>query len=93
MRMLRQLSEMLDTMPVWARFAVAGALVLYSIVSVYGRIDVRFGAKVFSKIPPNEIRTNQSHVFAYTGVPLAVTVGYLILLWARYTGTPVSLEP
>lgn len=93
MRMLRQLSEMLDGMPVWAQIAVAAALVLYSIASIYGRIDTRFGAKLFSKVPPHEIRTNQSHLFAYTGVPLAVTIGYLILLWARYSGTPVRLEP
>ncbi len=93
MRMLRQLSAMLDSLPVWAQFTIGGALVLYSIISIYGRIDVRFGARVFSKIPPNEIRSNQSHVFQYTGFPLAVTIGYLILLWAKYTGATVDVTP
>ena len=93
MRQLQNLAEMLDSMPVWGQYALAAFLVVYSIVSIYGRINVNFGAKVFSKIPPNEIRTNQGHILAYTGIPLALTIGYLILLWAKHTGVPVSVTP
>jgi hypothetical protein len=84
---------MLDSMPVWIQFALAAFLVVYCIVSVYGRFNVNFGAKVFSKIPPHEIRSNQGHILQYTGIPLAVTIGYLILLWARHSGVPVSVTP
>ena len=85
MSQLRQLSEMLDTMPVWLQFAIAAALVAYSFVSVYGRINLQFGAKAFSKIPMDEIRENKAHIFQYTVIPLIVTIGYLALLVAKYT--------
>ncbi|MEM7501800.1 MAG: hypothetical protein AAF417_07135 [Pseudomonadota bacterium] len=85
MRQLRQLSEMLDSMPVWLQFAIAVGLVAYSFVSVYGRFNLQFGAKAFSKIPKNEIRKNKAHIVQYTVIPLLVTVGYLGLLITKYT--------
>ena len=85
MRQFRQLSEMLDSMPVWLQFAIAIGLVAYSFVSVYGRINLQFGAKAFSKIPENEIRENKAHILQYTVIPLLVTVGYLGLLVTKYT--------
>jgi heat shock protein HslJ len=59
-------------------------------MSIYGRINLRFGAKIFSKIHPHEIRTNQAHILSYTGIPLTVTIGYLLLL---YGGPGMSLDP
>ncbi len=85
MRQLRQLSEMLDSMPVWVQFAIAAVLILYSFVSVYGRINLQFGAKAFSRIDKSEIRENKVHIFQYTIVPLFVTIGYLALLLSKYT--------
>lgn len=86
MRQLRQLSQLLDSFPVWLQFGIAIGLVAFSLVAVYGRIDVRFGAKVFSKIPPEEIQTNKSHIYQYTVVPVLVTLGYLALLAGKYMG-------
>jgi hypothetical protein len=84
--MLRQLSQMLDSMPVWLQFVIAVGLVAYSAAAVYGRIDPGFGAKVFSKIPEDEIQTNKSHILQYTVIPVAVTFGYLALLAVKYLG-------
>jgi|688.fasta_scaffold2005835_1 hypothetical protein len=84
MRQLRQLSQLLETMPFPARIAVALFLVAYSVVAIYGRINVEFGAKVFSKIPPEQIRTNMGHIFQYTIVPVIVTIGYITLLAATF---------
>lgn len=88
MRTLRQLAQILDSFPVWLQFAVAVALVAYSAAAVYGRINVGFGAKVFSKIPPDEITTNTGHIVQYTIIPVIITVGYLVLLAAKYSGGP-----
>ncbi len=81
---LRQLNTLLDGMPPWAQFALAGFLVLYAVVSIYGRINTKFGAKVFSKIPEREIRTNVSHIVSYTIVPVVVCIGYLVLLASKW---------
>lgn len=82
--MLRQLSNLLGVLPVWAQVAIALFLVSFSVVTVYGRMNVDFGAKVFSRVPKEEIRTDKGHIFEYTVVPVIVTAGYLILLFARY---------
>ncbi len=84
MRQLRQLSELLNTMPVWVQFAIAAGLIAYSCASVYGRFNLEFGAKVFSNVAKNEIRENKSHIFQYTVMPLLVTIGYLGLLAVTY---------
>jgi len=84
MRQLRQLSELLDSMPVWVQFAIAAGLIAYSFVSVYGRFNLQFGAKAFSNIAKNEIRENKAHIFQYTVIPLIVTIGYLVLLAVKY---------
>ncbi|MCG8590327.1 MAG: hypothetical protein MJE66_13645 [Proteobacteria bacterium] len=85
MRQLRQLSELVDNLPVWAQLAIAVALVAYSLVAIYGRIDLDFGAKAFSKIPRDQIRTNTAHIVQYTVVPLLVTIGYLVILVRLHT--------
>lgn len=85
MRQLRQLSLVLDSMPVWGQILLAIGLALYCIVSVYGRINTKFGAKVFSKIPEDQINTDKFHIMQYTFIPLIVTVGYLVLLAAKYS--------
>lgn len=86
MRQLRQLAQMLDSMPTWAQFAIAAGLLLYSFAAIYGRLNLDFGAKVFSKIPRDEIKTNMGHILRYTILPTLVTIGYLLLLIAKYSG-------
>ena len=86
MRSLGQLAQMLDSMPPWAQFAIAAGLLAYSFVAVYGRMNVGFGAKVFSRIPLEEIRTNRAHILQYTVIPVAVTIGYLVLLLVKCFG-------
>ncbi len=85
MRQLRQLSGLLDSMPVPVQILVGLLLVAYTLVAVYGRFNLAFGAKVFSKIPPDEIRANTGHIIQYTVIPAIVTVGYLVLLFAKYS--------
>lgn len=84
MRALRQLEALIDQMPLWGQIAVGAFLVIYSILSVYGRINPSLGRKVFSKIPESEIRTNKPHIMGYTVIPVLVTIGYLILLINKY---------
>lgn len=60
--------------------AIAVGLVLFCLVSVYGRINLEFGSKMFSRIPPSEIRMNWEHIIRYTVTPLILTLGYLYLL-------------
>jgi len=86
MRMLDNLSPLIDQMPPWAQWLVAAGLVLFSIVSIYGRINVKFGAKVFSKVPAEEIRTNIPHIIGYTVIPVIVTVVYLWLFISKQCG-------
>jgi len=86
MRPLHQLSQMLDTLPVWGQVLIAIGLVAYSILAIYGRINLKFGEKAFSKIPGDQIRSNVPHIIQYTVIPVFVTIGYLTLLVAKYTG-------
>ena len=83
MRILRQLEAQIDQMPQWAQILVGVFLVVYSILSIYGRINPRVGKKVFSKIPEAEIRTNKGHIIGYTVIPVIVTIGYFFLLCSR----------
>lgn len=84
MRPLRQLEGLIDALPVWGQFAIAAGLIIFSILSIYGRINVAVGAKVFSKIPADEIRSNIPHIIGYTVIPVIVTIGYLLLLTSKY---------
>jgi len=79
MRILANFSHLLDQMPPWAQWLVGAGLVLFSIISIYGRINVNFGTKVFSKVPADQIRTNVPHIIGYTVLPCIVTVIYLYL--------------
>ena len=90
MRVLHQLSGLMDQMPPWAQWLVGIGLVLFSAASIYGRINVRFGTKVFSKVPPEDIRSNTGHIIGYTVIPVIVTVVYCLLLWTKYFGGNVS---
>jgi len=51
-----------------------------SILSVYARINTKFGAKIFTKVPENELRTNMWHITEYTIIPIIVTIFYLVLV-------------
>lgn len=84
MRQLRQLSQLLESMPVWAQILVAVFLTAYAIASIYGRVNIAVGRHVFSKIPPEEIRTNTGHIIQYTVIPVIVWVGFLVLLASHH---------
>ncbi len=87
MRQLRQLEALLDGIPVWGQILIGLFLVVYSILSVYGRMNPSVGRKLFSKIPESEIKTNKLHILSYTVVPVFVTLGYFILLFNKYSGS------
>ena len=80
MRQLNQLSRMIGDMPVWVQIGIAIFLTAYSLASIYGRLNPKFGKYIFSKIPPEQIQTNSGHIFQYTVIPCVVWLGYLALL-------------
>jgi len=69
-----------DKLPHWGRMIVALTLLLFSLLSLYGRLDLRVGSRLFKKIPDHEIRSNWSHIVLYTILPLVLTVFYYSLL-------------
>ena len=79
-RQLRQLSDIIDQVPPWGQALIAVGLICFSLLSIYGRINTTFGAKIFSKIPEKDIRTNKAHITQYTVIPVMVTISYLFLL-------------
>lgn len=86
MRQLRQLIEMFNTIPRPVQFVIAAALVAFSLASLYGRINTRFGAKVFSRVEESQIRRNVGHILQYTVVPIIVTAAFVALLVASLAG-------
>jgi hypothetical protein len=74
----------MDQMPLWGQVLVGALLIVFSILSTYGRINPKVGAKVFSKIPESEIRTNKAHILSYTIIPIVVTIGYLVVFLNKY---------
>ncbi len=84
MRQIRQLTDMLDAMPFWLQIAIAIFLLLFTLGSVYARINLDFGEKFFSKVSRDEIRSNRGHMFQYTTIPAIATVGYFGLLLTKY---------
>ena len=83
MGMLRQLQGMLDDLPPWARILIAAFLIGFTVLSIYGRVNTRFGGKIFSNVPESELQTNVGHIVQYTVIPAVVCVGYLVLLLGR----------
>lgn len=86
--MLFKLSRLLETIPVWGQILIAIFLVGFSIVSVYGRIDLGFGAKAFSRIPRHRLRSDVGHIVQYTVIPVITTIGFLVLLYLHHFGEP-----
>lgn len=81
MQQLRQISELIETWPPVVQVGILVALVIFSILSIYGRVDINVGAKLFSNVPKEEIRTNWFHIIRYTIIPVLITFGYVILLF------------
>lgn len=79
---LRQVETFIETAPMWAQIAMGLFLVVISIGSIYGRINTKFGAKVFTKIPADQIRTNWGHIIGYTVMPVLATLCYFYL-WLK----------
>ena len=80
MRQLRDLNQMIDQMPMWGQYVLAVLLIAFAVASVYGRLNPKFGAELFSKVPEEEIRSNVGHIIRYTVVPSVVCVLYVVLL-------------
>lgn len=87
MRLFRQLENVVEGLPLWGQILLGLALLTFSAVSIYGRFDTRFGAKVFSKIPEEEIRTNTFHIIGYTVVPVLATIYVFVLLLSSGGGS------
>jgi hypothetical protein len=84
MRILFDLEQLSETIPLWAQLLIAILLVSYSVVSVYGRVNTVFGSKAFSRVPESQLRSNRTHIVKYTVIPVIVTLGYLYLLSKQY---------
>jgi hypothetical protein len=65
MRLLADLPTMVDQMPGWAQIVVGILLVVFSLASIYGRVNVDFGSKIFSRIPKEELKSNIGHIFGH----------------------------
>lgn len=76
---IRQVETFITGTPLWAQVVMGVVLLVVALGSVYGRINRRFGAKVFTKIPPEEIRTNWAHIAKYTIAPLFAAAYYIYL--------------
>ena len=70
----RNLTKHVETLPLWAQIAFGLALLSFTLVSIYGRVNLKVRARVFSKVPEDEIRTDWSHIIRYTVVPAVVCV-------------------
>ncbi|MFC1705194.1 hypothetical protein ACFL59_00045 [Planctomycetota bacterium] len=88
MRQLQQVQQLIDQLPGWAQLLVGALLVAFSVVSIYARVNTRFGARVFSRVPPERLRTNYLHVVQYTLTPVLVTIVYVGLLFTARTTAP-----
>ena len=84
MRLLRQLEGLIEGWPLWAQLLVGVALLAFSLASIYGRFNPSFGAKVFSKIPEDQIQSNWAHIIGYTIIPVIVTIGYAFILYSKH---------
>ena len=78
--MIENLSQIFDGLPLWAKLSIGIFLVVYSILSVWERINLKHGAKMFSRVPPSKVRSAWGHIIQYTIIPIAVTVWYCRLL-------------
>lgn len=85
MKMIFNLRQMLSVMPLWVQLFLGAFLLIISMVSLYGRINLAFGARVFSRIPVAKIRKNIPHIIQYTIIPLIVTAYYFCMLIVIYT--------
>ena len=73
-----------EGLPFWGQMSLLAFLALLSILSIYGRINVDFGAKCFSRISKEQIRSSKIHIFQYTVLPIIATLFYIWLLSQQY---------
>jgi len=62
-----------------APFCPTRFFVGFSVLSVYARINLSVGERVFSRIPRNRIRRNIGHILQYTILPTTVAEYYVNL--------------
>ena len=85
MEKIVQLSRVFETMPIAAQIFVGLVLVGFAGASIYSRINLDFGAKTFSGIPREQLRTNKAHIACYTGIPVLLALSFLLLLVVHHT--------
>lgn len=76
MHTLNEIDQLFELMPAWLRVVLLVVFVGFSVLSVYARIDLSVGEKVFSRIPRNRIRRNVRHIAQYTILPTIVAAYY-----------------
>ncbi len=83
MRILHDIEAIFEASPVWLRVLLLVFFVLFSFLSIYGRLNLNVGSKLFARIPRQQIRTNLWHISTYTVIPVVITAVYcgLFLRW------------
>ena len=76
MHTINEIDQLFELMPAWLRVALLVFFVGFSVLSIYARINLRVGEKVFSRIPRNRIRRNVGHILQYTILPTIVAAYY-----------------
>ena len=70
-------------MPNWLRVLLLVFFVGFSLISIFGRINLNFGEKVFSRVSRNRIRGDFGHIVAYTIIP-TIVAGYYVYLFVKW---------
>ncbi len=81
-RSLRHLVDEVGSMPEWLRWTLLVLLCTYSLASLYARINLRFGRKMYRRANRYRLRRDPLHILRYTILPLAITYAYVRALFA-----------
>ncbi|MEO1283142.1 MAG: hypothetical protein AAFV69_15595 [Pseudomonadota bacterium] len=81
MQTLNEIDQLFELMPAWLRVVLLVFFIGFSVLSVYARINLNVGEKVFSRIPRSRIRRNVGHILQYTILPTIVAAYYTHLFW------------
>ncbi|MAS92132.1 MAG: hypothetical protein CMO55_02955 [Verrucomicrobiales bacterium] len=77
--------EVFEVMPIYAQIFVGAIIFAFAAASVYSRINLNFGAKTFSGIPREQLRTNVGHILVYTGIPVVLAIAFFTMVAIYYT--------
>ena len=76
MHILNEIDRLFELSPAWLRVVLLVFFIGFSMLSVYARINLSVGEKVFSRIPRNRIRRSIGHIVQYTILPTIVAAYY-----------------